>query len=162
MTGNKVNTCPLTGFELKQCPFCGSDADLRLARSSDVKPEQFWIFCFTCKACGPYIESIDEAKKAWNTRTIPEGFALVPIVPTQEMVRAMDGTLGLWDEEAVQSAYYAMIGASGNSEQLEGAQKSCELCEDAPCLNCSKGWLKCDCDNYRPDYGGCDCDSGDG
>ena len=51
--------------ELKPCPFCGADEDLRVV---SVYGEERYVTCLTCSACGPDAETADEAIEAWNRR----------------------------------------------------------------------------------------------
>jgi len=66
--------------ELKPCPFCGSD-DINLYGDS----------MFECQGCGFIID--DVSIEEWNARHIPEGYKLVPIEPTKQMLLAGNAVL---------------------------------------------------------------------
>lgn len=91
--------------ELKPCPFCGSKPVMR-ERSGDERNGYNTSLELDCK-CGASIETetqnngglptetIASAKRrltqSWNTRaalTPPEGYVLVPVEPTREMIDA--------------------------------------------------------------------------
>jgi hypothetical protein len=85
--------------ELKPCPFCGSEA--HWYPDGDMEGHQVMcsgksaIFGGTAESCPTSTfgyESAEAAAKAWNTRApvpqIPDGYALVPIEPTEEMEHA--------------------------------------------------------------------------
>lgn len=64
--------------ELKPCPFCGSTNIKRYT--------PYGVESVHCKDCHVSLRLVD-----WNrvmSRSIPEGFALVPVEPTEKMVRA--------------------------------------------------------------------------
>lgn len=52
--------------ELKPCPFCGSDEDIRVVSEYS---EAFYVYCLTCTSCGPSGATSQEAIEAWNRRT---------------------------------------------------------------------------------------------
>jgi Lar family restriction alleviation protein len=68
---------------LLPCPFCGGEAEYDNADDSAAR----WVWC---KGCGAKVaaEFSDEAATAaWNRRHVPEGFALVPVEPTTDMLQ---------------------------------------------------------------------------
>ncbi len=87
--------------ELKPCPFCGSE-DIRF---------QF-EFHPICSKCGATQDKIigTHAVRSWNLRTIPEGYALVPVEPTEEMCQ--DGFNAYQDVGSISDAYKAMLEAA--------------------------------------------------
>ncbi len=111
--------------ELKGCPFCGG-SKISISFSEICCPIE-WSAIALCSNCGCETEGSgvcsdkedakQEAIEAWNTRHIPEGFALVPIKPTYEMRKAStywnDMYLGGHEspEEFNVEIYHAMITA---------------------------------------------------
>ena len=73
--------------ELKPCPFCGSKAGLVTGPVKDR-------FGTMCNGCGAWHDTRAKTKEAaiaaWNARapSVPEGYTLVPVVPTPEMWEA--------------------------------------------------------------------------
>jgi len=85
--------------DLKPCPFCGCDAEKETDGCTALSTYWRWVCCSECYAQGPHIladrgdtseETEQRARKAWNARTTPPGYALVPIEPTIEMIGAME------------------------------------------------------------------------
>lgn len=104
--------------ELRECPWCGEKpAGLSICEGSTFR----WVIG-SCPSCGAnpgeirrdtsisaedrHIEDEKIAIAAWNARApaVPEGWQLVPVVPTQEMMKAADDALMFtyrasdWDE----------------------------------------------------------------
>lgn len=67
--------------ELKPCPFCGGDAEFERIGNSRRST------IVNCTECGASQECGEEwgHGRTWNTRHIPEGYALVPVEPTSKM-----------------------------------------------------------------------------
>lgn len=91
--------------ELKPCPchFCGKKTSTRAGfAADDIRVE---VYCI-CGATGPTKSTHEDAIAAWNARapSVPEGWRLVPVVPTQEMLKSADDALMFtyrasdWDE----------------------------------------------------------------
>ena len=59
--------------ELLPCPFCGGSAR---AYTDDYRLET--VICRDCSAEGAAFMFREEAIAAWNARTMPQGFVLVP------------------------------------------------------------------------------------
>lgn len=72
--------------ELKPCPFCGGKAELVTGA-----PE-YWVRCLTCGAGTDTTASSKRATDNWNRRKSPDGYQLVPIEMTDDMLAA--GYLG--------------------------------------------------------------------
>lgn len=52
--------------ELVECPFCGSD---------DLTHGDGFIFCHSCRACGPekgFLTEFNDPVVGWNTRVFPK------------------------------------------------------------------------------------------
>lgn len=110
--------------ELKPCPFCGGEAFSRGFRRLE---------CRSCGAEGPS-GTKDAAIAAWNRRApSPEGWALVPREPTEEMILAAcpdrpptyTGAHVAWEQRvgSYVAAYRAMVSAAPSPEGggLDGA-----------------------------------------
>jgi Lar family restriction alleviation protein len=104
--------------ELKPCPFCGSaNVEVQAFRHGS---ECYTVRCDGCGALGPLKRSSagshiswDLAMEAWNTRHIPEGYALVPVEPTEAMERAVLSLSGDYEGNVNPfNAYAAMITAA--------------------------------------------------
>lgn len=104
--------------ELKPCPFCGGEAN-----SFGYGSKFSVVHCNNYANCTmkPEINtkiSMADAVTAWNTRAVPEGYALVPLEPTEEMVNEyFDATRitlegGASGTLAVIEGYRAMIAAA--------------------------------------------------
>lgn len=106
--------------ELKPCPFCGGRAEFD-SDDSDWN----WIECKSCSASttalqhGEY-DARNDLAKAWNTRHIPEGYVMVPVVPTQQQKHSAEAEIAAWCSSSRQSrhhqiadrVYQAMIAAA--------------------------------------------------
>lgn len=105
--------------ELKPCPFCGStNVDAQAFRHGS---ECYTVRCDGCGALGPLKRSSagshirwDLAMEAWNTRHIHEGYALVPVEPTAEMIDA--GFRADSESFPLKHIYKAMIAAAAQEE----------------------------------------------
>lgn len=80
---------------IEPCPF-GCKAGLTVYQSLDCE----YVICDRCESTGPAAKTREAAIAAWNKRaapahTVPEGFALVPVEPTPEMVKAGANSGGL-------------------------------------------------------------------
>jgi hypothetical protein len=94
--------------ELKPCPFCGNELEKTQHKLNPtarcVTPD-----CRGGKMPAVTLDSPQDVN-AWNTRKVPEGFALVPAVPTEKMIEAAEdaympfGEMGLALEVAVAAA----------------------------------------------------------
>ena len=91
--------------KLKPCPFCGGEAFYWLDTSYDDK------HVIECESCGTDMRDEyekDDAIEKWNTRHIPEGYAVVPVNPTEAIIKA--GQLN--EDRAIAILYKAMIKAA--------------------------------------------------
>ena len=61
--------------ELKPCPFCGREAELRTDGDDSNYP--IWIQCTKCQAGIEPFPDKEFAILEWNTRHIPDGYKLV-------------------------------------------------------------------------------------
>lgn len=68
--------------QLKHCPFCGGCAEMRTVQSLGCGFAE--IQCTKCNA-NKTASSIGSVVRQWNTRHIPEGFALVNVEHMREM-----------------------------------------------------------------------------
>jgi len=113
-----------TARELLACPFCGGDAAIR-----NWQDEELWshaivewqkVHCTECECEGisscPGYEP--DSGQAWNTRaalTPPEGYVLVPVEPTAEMLQAaafgVAGKSGQKFKPMMSAGYSAMLAA---------------------------------------------------
>lgn len=76
--------------ELLPCPFCGGEAE-RIDFGPDAAENEggSCIACKRCQASGPVEFGFKENLIAnWNRRAAPEGFVMVPVEPTDEMIEA--------------------------------------------------------------------------
>ena len=99
--------------ELKPCPFCGGIG---------VDPEG-WASVDTCGpecvVCGATATSIDQ----WNTRHIPEGYALVPVGQLEEHLKLL--------QESDWSEVYKLAVGNQIKAMIEAAQdEDTEMEED--------------------------------
>ena len=62
--------------DLLPCPFCGGQAQLICETVS----------CLSCEIHTDVYRNAELAVSFWNTRHIPEGYKLVPVEPTEEML----------------------------------------------------------------------------
>ncbi len=73
--------------KLLPCAHCGTDEFAEYYTDNETMLVS--IFCNAddggCGAMAPFAEDSKRAFKAWNTRTPPEGYVLVPVEPTAEM-----------------------------------------------------------------------------
>lgn len=69
---------------LAPCPFCGGEARLAFPNS----PRTGFIYCLADCGAEMRCRSQPEAIAAWNKRHVPEGFAIVPVEPTEWMIDA--------------------------------------------------------------------------
>lgn len=82
--------------ELLPCPFCGGDAERIDFGPGDTENDGgSCIACKRCQASGPVEFGFKENFIAnWNRRTAlraaPEGYVLVPVEPTEEMLAACE------------------------------------------------------------------------
>lgn len=92
--------------ELKPCPFCGGVPEYSINMGYADK------YVLECE-CGvkKTSETLEMLNNKWNQRAIPEGYTIVPIVPTENMIKAaLDLEFGEFD--GVELIYKAMIEAS--------------------------------------------------
>ena len=95
--------------ELKPCPFCGVDPNVT---SKDIIGYPVRVGCknINCRL-GQITGTFTIA--AWNTRHIPEGYALVPVDPAGEMIAYGAEALKWQDYDTdAESCYRAMIKAA--------------------------------------------------
>ncbi len=90
--------------ELKPCPFCGGEAEFE--RKGDRRQSTI-VSCTCCGATQECGEEWDHGK-TWNTRHIPEDFALVPLEPTREMVEALRDEISVTSRGGVLRAGIAL------------------------------------------------------
>ncbi len=110
----------MTDTRLKNCPFCGGEAEA-------VTLDYEYVRCDKCHF-GIARLTIDEAIAAWNRRTppaaVPDGWAIVPCEPDDEMTDKGESALiaGPLEKEfkdapsatwaAAKACYRAMISAA--------------------------------------------------
>lgn len=68
--------------ELERCPFCGGKCYPAGWAKLNDKDDDSYDQGPECESCGATAQSIE----SWNHRAIPEGYALVPVEPTQAMI----------------------------------------------------------------------------
>lgn len=107
---------------LLPCPFCGA------AARTDLLPHSGgpgWVQCSECE-CDQYMcDTIEEAVAKWNRRapaqSVPEGWKLVPIEPTAEMIETgcdnnptmfNEGTDDGFTADVANDVYVAMVRAA--------------------------------------------------
>jgi Lar family restriction alleviation protein len=54
-------------MNLLPCPFCGTK-DIALGSFNGT----FYNYCTKCAIEGPWVNSVEEADKIWNTRWVPQ------------------------------------------------------------------------------------------
>lgn len=76
--------------ELRPCPFCGGEAErIDFGPGAGENEGGSCIACKRCQASGPVEFGFKENFIAnWNRRAAPEGYVLVPVEPTREMMDA--------------------------------------------------------------------------
>jgi len=80
--------------ELKPCPFCGSSGKLEY-----IEMAGGWVAgCSNdnCAGGGRLSGNKEKTVQFWNFRTIPEGYKLVPIEPTQDQFGGMARDIIQW------------------------------------------------------------------
>lgn len=84
--------------ELKECPFCGGEAELKQHKSAIDKNDRpiggWFVDCEECDCGTPWHNTESQAITAWNRRTTPENKPL-----TLEQLRQMDGEPVYVDKE---------------------------------------------------------------
>jgi hypothetical protein len=88
--------------ELKPCPFCGCNSIDKHGwydGQGNIGPE--------CDNCGATARSMHK----WNTRHIPEGYALVPVEPTDGMT-FIGQSMRYESLNSIGAIYKAMIAAA--------------------------------------------------
>lgn len=93
--------------ELKPCPFCGTTARIF---GGPMAQERYSIWCNNYHHI-EYGMNEQETIDAWNTRHIPEGYALVPVEPSEAIKLAF---IECYERRIydVSSIYKAMIKAA--------------------------------------------------
>lgn len=90
---------------LRECPFCGGEADIEANPTGTL-----WTIWCPGRECPVDVEvrhvTGHEAIAAWNRRHVPEGFALVPVEPTEAMVVAAEEAMPLLSD-AIRAAIAA-------------------------------------------------------
>ena len=93
---------------LLPCAHCGK-TNLKIGNLKPLKA-QYFVSCFSCFAQVIGCKTEEEAKAAWNRRAVPEGFVMVPVEPTMDMLdagyRNIESDL---DYQELTDAYKAMI-----------------------------------------------------
>lgn len=123
-------------MELLPCPFCGSN-NLGFAQGSTHR----WlsVICHDCGAasgevrkeilCSEFtVGDKQRATEEWNRRTspasVPEGYALVPVEPTDEMCGAAYNDRMVWNG-GPRAIYEAML-AAAPTPPVQGDRKDAE------------------------------------
>jgi hypothetical protein len=76
---------------LAQCPFCGGTPGVH--ENDWCEPPEYSVFC-ECFAHTKGSTDQGKAIAAWNRRApVPDGWRLVPVEPTEEMMHAARGAL---------------------------------------------------------------------
>lgn len=119
----------MSNVELLPCPFCGGEASKESKGLGDAYAYASEV-SYTCKSCGcsraatgdtskgGYADNSTVEKralKAWNTRTPPPDYALVPLEPTRSMIKASANNQNIHEVDA-NRVYKAMIKAAGELE----------------------------------------------
>lgn len=105
--------------EFMPCPCCGSEVVAKrknFGGGHGGAPDTRWFECGQCglrSAAYFFDDQRNAVLDAWNSRYVPEGYALVPVEPTEEMLEAgygpaEDGTPAVFPDEI----YKAMIKAA--------------------------------------------------
>ena len=100
------NVSPVSADEIKPCPFCGAGGDRIIIQEQEPHKHAFATFMpdhhgsATIECAGCNIGMVEDTKEkviaAWNRRApaasgaTPEGWKLVPVEPTPEMVIAFN------------------------------------------------------------------------
>ena len=90
--------------ELKPCPFCGNELEKTQYKLNPTAR------CVTpdCRGGKMPAVTLDSPQdlEAWNTRHISEGFALVPVEPTQQQKHAAESEIANWCSSSRQSRHH--------------------------------------------------------
>lgn len=106
--------------EIALCPFCGDwGAEVAESAVPSIRGGQKQaVYCNTCFCEGPTAETETGAVEAWNRRaapSLPEGYVLVPVEPTAEMLTAaafgVSGKSGQKFKPMMSAGYSAMLAA---------------------------------------------------
>jgi len=118
---------PVSAEELRPCPFCGAEPLLQeiAPHTHNIKfgdwkmPDHHGSWTIECPACecGMIADTQEKVTSSWNRRSpaasgaTPDGYALVPIEPTQEMRTAGNDRMDRLNNEpgriTADRAYYA-------------------------------------------------------
>jgi Lar family restriction alleviation protein len=104
--------------ELKPCPFCGEQPynDEETAKYfGKMTGWNYAIACSNCEAKSMGFTAFKEACKEWNTRHVPEGYALVPVDPTDGMT-FIGQSMRYESLNSIGAIYKAMIAAAQEKE----------------------------------------------
>jgi len=90
--------------ELKACPFCGSDAEFQNPNPepTNAASSEYYVECLGCGATSGTYDFMDEAVKAWNTRT-PEWISVDDRLPElnqdgNQFYCTLENITGTWVE----------------------------------------------------------------
>lgn len=97
-------------IDLKPCPFCGSEAELRFSEGESGK-RYYWVPCKKCSCCQTIFDTPQEAGAAWNARPI-ENELVEKIEKLEAEIKRLREAL----------AFYAEL--DGNGIQLYGDMDS--------------------------------------
>lgn len=99
--------------ELLPCPCCASESKLTIPNPKRMTA--YYIECVnpSCQLQGRMSGSKDKVIAAWNRRTPPEGYVLVPIEPTDEMYQKA-WSEKFCDDDGARFLYKAMLSAVDN------------------------------------------------
>ena len=92
--------------ELKPCPFCGGEAEQSITHTTHY--DFYYIHCKQCKNQSGSCTDKSVVVNQWNTRHTPEGYALVPVEPGEDIIKV--GQLN--EDRAIAILYKAMIKAA--------------------------------------------------